>query len=211
MSTNDRDAGHATAQTLALFSQGDLPWLDRWKLRRHVARCRACKEEVSRFSFAVEELKREARAQTLTGFEAITDWTRLEREIVGNIAVGVAAARCIDHVGRSRSGLFRSVAAVVGLFALFVAGWFTHIPREQNSHLLASLQRLVSGTPARQIGSGSELRATPDGISVRAQGATLTILHPRSAVVSMSGATSVRARYVDEDSGEVTITSVYGQ
>jgi hypothetical protein len=75
--------------------------------------------------------------------------------------------------------------------------------------LLASFQRLIGEGAVQQ--AGSVLRATPDGISVRAQGATLTILHPRSAVVSMSGASAVRARYVDEDSGEVTITSVYGQ
>jgi len=203
------DGGHATPETLALFSRGDLPWVERWKIRRHVAHCDACEEAVSQFRFATEELKHEAGTQTLTGFEAITDWTRLEREMLGNIAVGVAAARCIDNVGLSRIGLFRKAAAVTGLLALFVAGWFTHIPREQNSHLAASLRQLVGGAPARQI--GSVLQATPDGISVRAQGATLTILHPRSAVVSMSGASSVRARYVDEDSGEVTITSVYGQ
>lgn len=209
MSSIKSDTGHATSETLALFSRGDLPWVERWKIRRHVARCSVCEEEVSRLRFATEELKREAGTQTLTGFEAITDWTRLEREMLGNIAVGVAAARCIDNVGRSRKALFSNVAAVAGLLVLFAAGWFTHIPREQNSHLVASLRQLVGGTPVRQI--GSVLRATPDGISVRAQGATLTILHPRSAVVSMSGASSVRARYVDEDSGEVTITSVYGQ
>lgn len=209
MSFNESDAGHASAELLALFSRGDLPWLDRRKIGRHVARCSACEQEVSRFRFAREELKREAGTQTLTGFEAITDWTRLEREMLGNIAVGVAAARCIDNVGRGRKILLYRVAAVAGLLALFVAGWFTHIPQEQNRHLLASLQQLVRGTSARQI--GSVLQARPDGISVRAQGATLTILHPRTAVVSLSGTSSVRARYVDEDSGEVTITSVYGQ
>ncbi len=209
MNPDKENGSHATSDMLALFSRGDLPWVEWWKIRRHVARCTVCEEELSRFRFATEELKREAGAQTLTGFEAVTDWTRLEREMLGNIAVGVSAARCIDHVGRSRGALFRKFAVVAGLFALFVAGWFTHIPREQNSHLVSSLQRLVGATPGRQM--GSVLRGTPDGISVRAQGATLTILHPRSAVVSMAGASSVRARYVDEDSGEVTITSVYGQ
>lgn len=209
MRANREKDDHASAEILALFSRGDLPRIERWKMRRHVVRCSECQEEVSRLRSATEELKREAGGQILTGFEAVADWSRLEREMLGNIAVGVSAARCVDNVGRNRGALLRKFALVAGLVILFVAGWFTHIPKEQNSHLAASLRRLVSGQPPRQV--GSILKATPDGISVRARGATLTILHPRSAVVSMAGASSVRARYVDEDSGEVTITSVYGQ
>jgi len=201
---------HPGAEALALFSRGDLPWPQRWKTGRHVAYCELCEHEVSRFRFATEELKHEAETQTLTGFEAITDWTRLEREMLGNIGVGLAAARCIDHVGHHRPTGLRTAAAVAGLLLLFAAGWFTHVPREQNEHLVASLRQLM-GASAAPRAAGSVLQTTPDGISVRARGATLTIMHPRSAVVSLSGESSVRARYVDEDSGEVTITSVYGQ
>jgi hypothetical protein len=59
--------------------------------------------------------------------------------------------------------------------------------------------------------AGTQLKTTPDGIAVRAQGATLTILHPASAVVSVSGPSSMSARYVDEETGQVTITKVYAQ
>jgi len=58
---------------------------------------------------------------------------------------------------------------------------------------------------------GTVLRTTPDGITVRTESATLTIMHPPSAVLSLSGASSVAARYVDEQTGQVTITKVYGQ
>jgi hypothetical protein len=93
---------------------------------------------------------------------------------------------------------------------LFVAGWLTHIPREQTDHLMASLHRMVTlERPPRP--SGTVLRTTPDGIAVGAQGATLTILHPATAVVSVSGPSAVSARYIDDDTGEVTITKVYGQ
>jgi hypothetical protein len=95
------------------------------------------------------------------------------------------------------------------LSILFVAGWITHIPREQTAHLLASLRQMI-GRDRPQV-AGTQLRTTPDGIAVRAQGATLTIMHPRSAVVLLSGSTSMSARYVDEDSGQVTITKVYAQ
>lgn len=202
------NAVHPRLETLALYATGDLGWRLRWRTGVHLKYCADCERQYLMFLSARTELKHEAETETLTGFEAIADWTRLEREMLGNIAVGVAAARCIDGVGRSRSLFFQGVFAAA-LLALFIAGWTTHIPSEQTAHLTASLRSLfgLQRTPA----AGTVLQTTPDGIVVRAQGATLTILHPRSAVVSVSGATAVEARYVDEETGQVTITNVYGQ
>ncbi len=205
------DAGkslHPSSGTLALYSSDDLPWASRLRLRYHIARCAECEQQVATFRSAKDALRREAKAQTLTGFEAIADWSRLEREMLGNIGVGVAAARCVDTVRRGRVLLGRA-ALIAGLVALFVGGWVTHIPREQTDHLATSLRRLV-GLERHQV-TGTILRATADGVAVRAQGATLTIMHPPSAVISLSGSSAVSARYVDEETGEVTITKVYGQ
>lgn len=203
-----RNAVHPRLETLALYSTGDLPWRIRWQTGSHVKRCGDCEQQVFLFRSATAELRHEAETETLTSFEAIADWTRLEREMLGNVGVGVAAARCIDKVGRSRTLLSKGSFAAA-LMALFVAGWATHIPREQTAHLTASL-RHVLGLDRPQI-TGTIVRTTPDGIAVRAQGATLTMMHPRSAVVSVSGASAVEARYVDEETGQVTITNVYGQ
>lgn len=156
---------------------------------------------------AIGELRREAETQTLTGFEAIADWSRLEREMVGNIAVGVAAARCVDHVGHGKK-IFGWTAAIAGLLVLFMAGWATHIPREQTAHIFAALQTWVGHAPQT---AGTVLRSSPDGVAVRAQGSTLTLMHPRSAVISLSSTSGVEARYVDAETGQVTITSVYAQ
>lgn len=203
-----RTAVHPRPETLALYATGDLPWRLRWRTGAHIKYCADCEQQVLLFRSAAVELKREAETQTLTGFEAIADWTRLEREMLGNIAVGVAAARCIDKVGRARS-LFVRAAFGAALVALFIAGWATHIPREQTAHLAASMRELLGfhRTPV----ATPIVMATPDGVAVRAQGATLTILHPRSAVVSLTGVSAVGARYVDEQTGQVTITNVYGQ
>ena len=200
--------GHPTIGALSLYAGGDLSWAKQMRIKWHIKRCASCDRQVLRLGAARTELKREAEAQTLTGFEAIADWSRLEREIVGNIAVGVAAARCIDHVGHGRVLLVRA-AFCIGLLGLFVAGWVTHIPREQSQHLWASLHGWM-GTESSPSG-GIVLRSSPNGIAVRAQGSTLTLMHPRSAVISVSGATAVEARYIDEETGQVTITSVYGQ
>src|SRR5581483_6826265 len=187
---------------------GELPLFVRWRVGRHVRHCANCEQQVALFHSAKAELKREAASQTLTGFEAIADWSRLEQEMLGNIGVGVAAARCIENVHAGRKILIR-VAFAAGLTAFFVGGWMTHIAAGQTQHLFASLRRAV-GVERPPI-TGTELRTTPDGIAVRTEGATLRILHPPSAVVSLSGRSSVAARYVDEETGELTITKVYAQ
>lgn len=199
---------HPSIESLALYSSGDTPFVAGWRVRYHVAHCSECERQVLLFRSATAELKQEASAETLTGFEAIADWPSLEREMMGNIGVGVDAARCIEGVGSRRSLAVR-FALVAGLLLLFAAGWITHIPSEQTQHLLATL-RSYAGFE-RPVPLGTVLRSTPEGIAVRTQGATLTILHPRSAVVSLSGSSAVAARYVDEDTGQVTIANVYGQ
>jgi hypothetical protein len=209
MTAGRQNHGHPDLSDLALFSHGDLPLKGRWRVSRHVKRCADCEQQVQFFRSAQAELKHEATTETLTGFEAIADWPRLEREMLGNIGVGLAAARCIENVGRKRTIIYR-IAFAVGLIGLFVGGWLTHIPSEQTDHLFASLHRLVT-LDRQPRPSGIVVRTTPVGIAVGAQGATLTILHPATAVVSLSGASAVSARYVDDDTGEVTITKVYGQ
>lgn len=208
-SEKPRLVGHPNLENLALYSRRDLSWLTHWQIGRHVRKCANCEEQILRLRSACSELKREADTQTLTGFEAITDWSRLEREMVGNIAVGVAAARCIENVGRRRILAAKGTWVTVALVLLFLVGWFTHVPSEQRDHLAASLRRSM-GMEVPQI-DGSVVQTTPEGITVRAQGATLTILHPPSAVVSLAGSSSLGARFVDEETGEVTITNVYGQ
>ena len=204
-----QEISHPNCETLALYSQGDLARVVRWKIAYHVRNCADCQHQVFRFRSAREEFKREADAQSLRGLEAITDWARLEREMLGNIAVGVSAARCIEKVGRRRILGARGTWVTVSLMVLFLAGWFTNLPSEQRKHLEASLRRSM-GIEVPHI-AGTIVQTTPEGIAVRAQGATLTILHPPSAVVSLAGSSSLGARFVDEQTGEVTITNVYGQ
>jgi len=199
---------HPSIESLALHSAGDMPLMAGWRVRHHVAHCAECERQVLLFRSATAELKREASAETLSGFEAIADWASLEREMVGNIGVGVDAARCIEGVGSRRPSAVR-FALIAALLLLFAAGWITHIPNEQTQHLIATLRSLTGFE--RPVPMGTVLRSTPEGIAVRTQGATLTILHPRSAVVSLSGSSAVAARYVDEDTGQVTIANVYGQ
>jgi hypothetical protein len=199
---------HPTPEILSLYCTGDVPFFLRLRTGAHVKKCSACEQHVLSIRSAKTELQREASAQILTGFEAIADWNALESDMLGNIRVGVAAARCIEKVGRTRKWGSR-LAWTFGMTALFVAGWLARIPADDNQKILTALRRAV-GLDQPQF-YGTIVRSTPDGIAVRTQGATLTILHPQSAVISMSSPSSVTARYVDDDSGQVTITNVYGQ
>jgi hypothetical protein len=199
---------HPSLETLALFSGGDLPWVARLRVGRHVARCGACDQDLALFRSAAAKLKREAANQTLTGFEAIAHWPALEREMLGNIAVGVDAARCIENVGRKRAAFYK-FALVGGLASLFLGAWINQIQGEQTRHFVLSLRQAMGLDRSQR--AETVLRSTPEGIAVHNQGATLTILHPPSAVVSVSGSSAMAARYVDTD-GQVTITNVsYGQ
>ena len=199
---------HLPTGLAALYTGGDLPWTVRLKMKKHLRRCEECAHQVESFRAATAELRREAETNILTGFEAIADWSRLEREMTGNIAVGVAAARCVDKV-RRRGPFWLRASFALGLGALFAAGWVTHIPAEESGRLLASLRHWAG---METIASGETiLRSSPDSVLVRTQGTTLKMIHPRSAVTSIAGSSAVEARYVDEETGQVTITGVYGQ
>lgn len=205
---NAETIAHPGIEILSLYSAGDLPFVLRFRTGRHVRHCAECERQVLSMQSAKAELRRQAHGEILTGFEAIADWQALEADMLGNIRVGVAASRCIENVGRTRNWTSR-LAWGVGMAALFSAGWMARIPSEDNQRIVSALRRVVG--LEQPYSAGTVVRSTPEGIAVRAQGATLTILHPHSAVVSMSGPSSVTARYVDDDSGQVTITSVYGQ
>ncbi len=201
-------AEHPTVEILSLYATADLPFMLRFRTGQHVKQCAACEQQVLSLQSTKAELRREAQAEVLTGFEAIADWHALEADMLGNIRVGVAASRCIENVGRGRRIGFR-LAWISGMAALFMAGWATRVPA-YDTHLIVTALRRAVGLEQPPY-NGTVLRSTRDGISVKMRGATLTILHPESAVVSMSSPSTVTARYVDDDSGQVTITNVYGQ
>lgn len=200
---------HPSSELLALYSGADLPWTERFKIRRHISHCEYCERQLSLYRASAVELKRQAQTETLTGFEAIADWSRLEREMEGNIVVGLAAARCIDPK-RKPHGLVLKLALVSGLAMLFVIGWTTHVPADQTGRLYRALRGAFSGNHAYEL-QGSILKSQPGGIVVGSTEGSLTLLHPQSAVVSLSGTSGVEARYIDDDTGQVTITDVYGQ
>jgi hypothetical protein len=200
---------HPDAGLLALYSSGDLTLRQRWGVRKHIARCEQCGHQVEQFKSASALLRQEAKEESPAGFESIPNWSALEREMVGNIKVGLDAARCIDKVGLSRFSGWRVALSTGVLSIVLTVGWVMNVPSVQRVHLVDSLRRMTGQYPISA--GGTLVQTTPHGIAVRSQGATLTLLSPSSATVSFSGASAVGARYIDDETGQITITNVYGQ
>ncbi len=200
---------HPDNEVLALYSRGDLPWRQRWSVRKHVQLCRQCGYQLEQFKSATAALRQEAMEEMPAASESIANWSALEREMVGNIKVGLDAARCIENVGRRRSTGWRFAVTTGLLSVILTVGWIANIPSAQRGHLEDSLRRIAGLYPPSS--GGTVVQTTPLGIAVRSQGATLTLLNPSSATVSLSGASAVGARYIDDETGQITITNVYGQ
>jgi hypothetical protein len=72
---------------------------------------------------------------------------------------------------------------------------------------------LLSQAPGTAAASGIVLEGGPAGIGVEQNGRGFQLMHPRAAqnVVFSVGGESVRSRYVDSDTGQVTISHVYAE
>src|SRR5271170_694259 len=153
---------HPGNESLALYSRGDLSWRQRWGVRRHVRRCSECSYQVEHFRSAADVLRQEGKDEALAGPEAIANWSALEREMIGNIKVGLDAARCIENVGRSHSMGWRLALTTGLLSVVLTVGWIMNIPDARRGQLEDSLRRiagLYSPSPA-----GTVVQTTPHGI-----------------------------------------------
>jgi hypothetical protein len=188
---------HPNQSTLALYAGRDLGWYTRRRTERHLSHCRVCRDEVQAFASARDDLA------SLNELPAIP-WNRLAAEMKANIRLGLSAGECVR--GERTLGPFapflsgaRTMAACASVMALVAAGLFLQRP----------------APPALPVGADESavLRATANGIEMNQGGQTLSLLHVRSMDVTYSvGAQgSMRAGYVDSDTGNVTINNLYVQ
>lgn len=204
------ERSHPRPEELALASRGDLPLWRRWQLNWHVRRCPVCEHEVEEYRTVSARIKGQATTEALTFGESAMDWQRLAREMTGNIKVGIAAAQCIGNAPGRVFRKWRVTALVAALSVIFVAGWLINVPRDDMDRIMAAFRTAASRShPA----NGVILETNPHGVSVRFQGASLTLLRPASAraTASFTSSSSVGVRYVDDETGQVTIANVYGQ
>ena len=188
---------HLSEATLALYAGADLGWLARWRAGRHLARCGQCRVEVAAFS---------GLRQVLPDLNEIPEipWNRLATEMKANIRLGLAAGACVRSGEKPlRSTLFsgaRAAVAVASVAALLLTGVVLQRPGQRQS--LPAIDGVV-------------VQSTRDGIQVRDGAHALQLLHTgvrdRDVIRSVGAQGSMRARYVDPETGYVTINNVYAE
>lgn len=180
---------HPSETQLALFAGGDLEWLDRWGVARHVQKCARCGAAVE----ALRSAQLELRAETMQ-MPAGVNWDRLAAEMTGNVRVGLAAGECVSSATRHERLGWKAAAVLAGATLLISTAWWLNIPRTQRQ-------------------TGVVLEATQSGIQLKQDGAALMLLNRKSSSAPVYGSApgSLRVRYVDSETNQVTINNVYAQ
>lgn len=208
-----RIGAHVAETTLALYVSGDLPLWRRATVRLHLSRCRWCRQMAE--VYRDDRLRvREIASEMPPG----VNWDKLSAEITANIRVGLAAGECVaPRKRKAASPGWRPVAAMAGLAALLVCAWVLNMPSTTTQELGRALTALWNGhgtvNPARD-GRGLVVELSSTGIELRENGSTvLGVSQDQAKLVDVSANVegSASARYVDDNTGQMTITSVYAQ
>ncbi len=195
---------HPRLGQLALLAGGECGLAERLRLGWHVRSCAACARQVEGF--------RSDRAALRAGVDVLPedlDWPALEAEMRANIRLGLAAGALVDQPKTALrevradgyAGTGWRLAVVLGSMAFVgFAGWMLRAPQ--------------AGLPLAPPESAQVvLDARPDGLALRKQDSAITLIAPSrqpvATTVSWDGGGS--ARFVDSDTGQVTIYDVSAQ
>ena len=184
---------HPNEAALALQAGGDLGFLAKWRMERHLARCERCRDEVAAFSDFREMLPGLAEPPDLP-------WNQLAAEMRANIRLGLAAGECVRPGERPlrEHPLFtgvRAAAAMASMAALLVTG-------------------LMLERPAPNLFSeGRVVQNTVNGIQVREGSGAFRLMNrgAQNVTYSVGAQGSMSARYVDSEADGVTINRVYAE
>jgi hypothetical protein len=202
---------HLAETDLALYASGDLSLARGVLLRLHIARCERCRRRADAYR-ADRAAVRDVAGQMPPNLK----WDRLAAEMTANIRVGLAAGECVaprrpKHVKFA----WRPAAAMAGLSCVLALAWWLNVPPETTRSFGRVLTAIVHGgavAPSTDK-SGLVVEADATGIEVRENGNALGVSQgsTRPVAVSVSAQGSASARYINADTGQITITSVYAQ
>jgi hypothetical protein len=188
---------HPNQANLALHAGGDLGFFARWRLERHLAQCDRCRDEIDAFAATREIIPELAEMPEVP-------WNRLAAEMRANIRLGLAAGECVraSEPPLRDTPLFtgaRALVALASVVALLVTGLVLEHP-----------------APMAAADDGMVFQATKNGIQVRKGGQAMRLMNPdldpqQRVMYSPDAQGSMRARYVDPDTGYVTINNVYAE
>jgi hypothetical protein len=187
---------------LALFAGGDLAFWSRWRVRSHLSGCDSCRLEVENFVEAKANLR-----SALGEMPEDVEWNRLAAEMAANIHLGLEAGECVSSVHRPSpaqlTGWKPAMVLAAALMVVLLAYWV-------NAAKPVTPTNMVQASALES--QGVMLEATAAGLELNDHGRVLTLKHPKDRDVTFTvTADTVRARYVDSESGQVTINNVYVQ
>ena len=181
---------HPSQEVLALHAGGDLGWLERWKTARHLSGCDVCRDDVSAYSEVREVLPELNQMPEIP-------WNRLAAEMRANIRLGLSAGECVRATDPPfrESPLFngaRAAVAFASVCALLVTG-------------------VVLERPAPVFASETMVQATDNGIQRRSGDRAFGLMHSgaRNVTYTVGAQGTLGARYVDPETGAMTMTKVY--
>ncbi len=190
-------AGHFSDAELALASTGDLGWRRRLAIWLHARQCRECGSAIEEYRTGRGEIQRGAAAMEMD--EAA--WLELEGEMKANIRLGLSAGRIVDP----RPGMVEALGVEA-------AGWRAAVVFATLTVVLAGgwlLKRPVPGLPGAAWQSVFA-EANAEGVGIQEGQSGLMLLGPEkeSSVMLAGTAGGARARFIDAETGQVTIHHV---
>lgn len=213
---------HIAETDLALYVSGDLGLVRRASVRFHASRCERCRGLVEAYRADRGRVK-EIAAEMPQG----VDWDRLAAEMTANIRVGLAADECVARPRqRKPAGLnlavsWRPAAIAAGAVALLSVAWLLNMPSGTTDELGRAMSAILRGhgsvaSPGVHSGADDDRRpvvvANQLGIELRENNNVMGASQDERPVsVSLSVQGSASARYVNADTGQISITSVYVQ
>ncbi len=207
--------GHLAETDLALHVTGDLPFWRNALVYLHVRQCNRCRGLVDALRADREELLRSADDMP-ANLSRDFDWDQLAAEMKANIRVGLAAGECVTPRERKAPAIsWQPLAIAAGLMVVLAGAWWLNIPRADTEAIGRALHAMVTRGPlgAPRDERGPVVGASSSGVELLENGGRLGIeqsgLEPVMFSVSTQGSAS--ARYVDQETGQVTITATYVQ
>jgi hypothetical protein len=194
---------HPSASSLALYAGRDVGLWTRLRLALHVRSCGRCARQVDELQ-GIRGWLRTQREELPPG----VDWDEMAAEMKANIRLGLAAGACISAPAPARRAFHWRPALVLPVLLVVIAGWII-----QTVHAPLTAVQVAEFAHPTTDAAGVVLATSAAGIGLEQAGRGFTLLSPRAenVIYSVRGRTAVRARYVDAETGQVTISHVYAQ
>ncbi len=190
---------HPRENDLALLAGGDAGRIRGFLLDRHVRTCADCRETIADY--------RKLRAELAGPGLPDLNWNFLAAEMRANIRLGLEAGACVRTTRIFRRWNPRLGMAFAGLALLIISGFFLRDLRPLRN------QPSTVAADAAATAATTVLRSTGSEVEIRTGARSLALLnhHGNAANQTVSARGDVETRYIDSETGAVTINNVYLQ